>query len=797
MEVNRRTFVKGMAFAGGAALGVMLSPAPWYLIRDMAFWTQNWSWVPGPVPGEPSFDKTICRMCDGGCGIRIRKVDDRLVRIDGDCDHPVNRGSICPLGTAALQMLYSPARVKTPLKRSGDRANPKWEPLSWEKALKEVTDKLRALRSAGRSHSVACIASPSDSVANELFERFLQPVGSPNFIRMNSKADAQDIVYELMYGGEGKIAYDIENARCILSFGCDLFAGWGVPGRMYHAQSVWLDQPGNAETEIIQIDPSLSITAAKSSRWVPITPGAEAALALGIAHVLIRDGLYDKAFVKNHCFGFENWTDQSGKKVAGFKSEVLSRYSPQSVELMAKVSAKEIEELAYTFAASKPSLALCGGGGGDLYADMYALMAVHSLNALVGNINQPGGILSRSDTPVKPLPPVSMDEEAVRGYSTPRIDEAGGREYPFTRSLPDNIDAREVEVLFVHEANPYYALSDQKTAEEIFGKIPYIVSLSSYLDESTMRADLILPIPTPFERWDDLVSVPGFQYPVYDLTRPVVKPLYDTKNAGDIVIEIAHRLGGAIEKSFPWNNVIEVVIERAQGLHESNKGLIDTPEALARVSEGELAAAFEGQEYPSFSAFWSDLVQHGCWFDPVYNTGDPTNILKTPSGKFEFFSQRLQSAFGFSEAAACMPHYTEPVPNPEGFDLIIMPVELVMMAGDGLGTPPLLIKQLRDNELAGKEMFVQINPITAMYQGLKDGDAVILESSRGKAKVRIHTFAGVREGVVLIPLGFGHTAYDQFLRNKGVNAHQMLDVGTDRLSGLPARWSTPGKLRRA
>ena len=796
MKVDRRTFAKGMAFAGGGALGILLSPAPWYMVRDMAFWTQNWPWVPVPPSGKPSLDKAICGICEGGCGVKVQKIGNRLVRIDGDKEHPVNRGSVCPVGTAALQTLYGPARVRFPLKQIGTRKNPKWEPISWSEAIEEVTRKIKELRGAKNSHALACITNNADNTTNQLFERFLQAVGSRNFMKMASGRDAQRIVFGLMQGMKESPSYDIENARHILSFGCSLFDGWGAAGRMYRAYSRWFADPDNPAVEIVQIEPNLSTTAIKASRWVPLNPGTEAALALGIAHVLIENELYDKPFVKKYCFGFDDWKDSDGEKHKGFKTEVLARYSPQTVESITGVPAKDIEEIARQFAMNKPSLALGGRGNGELFKDLYELMAVHSLNALVGNINRRGGILAAPEVPVRPLGPVRMDEEARRGWAVARSDKAGSSKYPFTRYLPDNISSNGIRVLFVHEVNPAYALPDRQIAKEIFDGIPYIVSFSSHMDESTVRADLVLPAPMPFERWDDQLGVPGLQYPVYNLQHPLIPPVYQTRSAGDILIEIARGLGGTVAESFPWDSFVELLRNRAEGLYRTNKGMINTPETMAGLEEHKSSDDFGPSAYSSFSSFWGQLVENSCWFDPAYKYDSPAKILKTPSRQFEFYSRQLQSAFHFAEDIRCMPHYGKPFPKPEGFNLTIMPENIIAMAENGMGTPPFLIKELGDDVLKGNDIFVQINPITARRLKLQEGDSVILESSLGRVNVRIHICTGVREGVVLIPLGFGHTAFDKFLRDKGVNAHQILEAKKDSISGLPLWWATPGKITK-
>ncbi|MBI5116581.1 molybdopterin-dependent oxidoreductase [Candidatus Poribacteria bacterium] len=793
MKLDRRAFVKTMAFGGGSALGLMLSPAPWYLVRDLAFWTQNWSWAPAPEPGESVVQHATCRFCEGGCGIEVRRVDERLVHIDGSKNHPVNKGAICPLATAGLQLLYSPARLKEPIRQIGSRDNPEWEPISWSQAMAEITGRIRELRGAGKSHTVACIAGNAESAANELFERLLTAIGSNNFVKTPSATEAQNLAFWLMQGLDGNAAWDIENTRYVLSFGCDLLGGWSAPGRMQSAFARLLDEPEETRMQVVQIEPNLSVTAAKMSRWVPIEPGAEGALALAIAHVLIRDSLYDKAFVEKHCFGFDDWRDGEGESHRGFKTEVLAGYSPKAAELITQIPAREIEELAYEFARNRPSLAIGGRGSGDRIVDIYELMAIHSLNALVGNINQRGGVLRQSRAPISRLPEVKPDKKAIRGLSAKRKDGS----FPLqTEYGLAGLTTDEINLLFLHETNPYYMLPDGKTADAIFTDVPFIVSFSSYRDESSARADLILPIAASFERWDDHVGVPGLQYPVYSLNHPLVEPAGQARNAGDVVIEIARQLGGAVADSFPWMSVTEVIRERARGLYKSGGGMICGSETNGESGQDEISGGFSAGKYSTFSEFWAGLVQSGCWFDPSYAYGDPSRFLLTASGKFEFFSQTLRRELKFAEDILCLPHYNPPIPNPEGFDLTLMPEDILSPANREIGMPAMLMKQLGNDVLVKNDLFVRMNIATAVYHGLRDGDSAILESSYSKVKVRVNTFAGVREGVVLVPLGFGHTAYDQYLQDKGINAYRLIGAERDPVTGLSTWWATPGKISR-
>ncbi len=134
MKIDRRSF---LAFVVGGAAGTALSPLPWKLTDDLSIWSQRWPWTPIPPKGETTYVTSTCTLCPGGCGISVRKVEERVVKVEGLEGHPVNDGGICILGLTGPQLLYGPTRVRTPLKKT-DGA---WRPISWEKAIAEIASR--------------------------------------------------------------------------------------------------------------------------------------------------------------------------------------------------------------------------------------------------------------------------------------------------------------------------------------------------------------------------------------------------------------------------------------------------------------------------------------------------------------------------------------------------------------------------------------------------------------------------------------------------------------------------------
>ena len=819
VEFNRRNFIKLMV--GGAA-GTTLSPLPWKLTDDIAIWTQNFPWLPIPPVGAFNHVKSVCRLCPGGCGIEVRKVDQRAVKIEGRTDYPINPGGICPLGAGGLQLLYNEnVRFASPMKRIGPRGSGQFQNISWNEALQELADRVSNLRRQGKPEALVAVdGNHARSSMAVMIQRLLEAIGTPNYLRVPTVEDTYAMVNMLMLGSAGPTAYDLENADLVLSFGAGLIEGWGSPGRMISAWGLWREDPLKGKTKVVQVESRASNTASKADQWVAPVPGTEAALALGIAHVLVKEGLYDPKFVQNYTFGFEDWTAANGKDHMGFKNLVLQKYSPVDVAKITGVAYEEIASMARAFGKAKAPIALCGKGKGNLNGSLFEFMAVQSLNALVGNINKEGGVLVYDPLPLLPWPDVKLDDIAQKGLETKRIDQAGSATYPFSQSLINNLtlaiseNAKSpVDTLLVFSANPAYTLPDGGHFRNALKKIPYIVSFSPYQDETAFMADLVLPDHTCLEKMDDVVWPTGLQYPFYALSQPVVEPLYDTRHSGDVLIQLAKLLGGAVGSAFPWKNYEESLKERAKGLFESGEGLTRW-KGSPPVWKGFASRRPVKSDYGSFDEMWKKIKSNGFWYRPTHTFEKWQTLFKTSTGKFEFFSTKIELAVnnlakGSSLTSALknlgitaegdeafMPHYeaTASGADKKAYPLRLMPYELINLSSEWLPNPPYLKKTLFDHQLWKNESFAEINPKTAASYKLQQGDRVIIQSLKGEVRVRVNLFEGAMPGVVYLSLGLGHTAYDPYQRGQGANPNEITDGGKDPLSGEMVWWETHVRL---
>ena len=728
MKIGRRSF---LSFVIGGAAGSAFTPLPWKLIDDSSIWSQNWPWTPVPSDGEYSQSNTVCTLCPGGCGITVRKVDDRAVKIEGMKGHPINAGGICLLGLSGLQLLYGPTRVKSPLKRVGERGEGKWEKISWDEAISEVANKLAEIRSQGESHAVGAIVNSDKGTVPNLFKRFLTAYGSPNFMTMPSIQDSYGVTISLMQEVNAQAGFDVENADFILSFGSGIIDGWGSPVRMFKANSAWKADG----KKVVQIESRLSNTAAKSDKWIPIKPGTEAALALGLANVIITNSLDSKKISRST--GFES-----------FKKLVQSEYSTDKVSEITGINSTAIVSLAKNFAQASKPLAICGKGQGSAPGSLDEFMAVHALNALVGNINEEGGVWAVSEPDYIKWSDPELDSVASTGVQKERIDGAGS-EYPHAASLlnrfPEVINSGEgypLKALFVSDANPLYSMPDSKAIKTAFKSIPFVVSFSSYMDETASNADLILPNHVYLERYEDVPTLAGLSKPIVGLARPVVKPQFNTKPVGDVIMLMAKALGGKIADAFPWDNY-EACLKETLGIK------------------------------------WDALMENGFEFN-----GDKCML----EGDFNFYPEAMKSLSGFS-----------PV-NIEGsalsYPLILMPYDSIRLANGYIGDPPFAIKAVEDTVLKGKYACVEVNPKTGKDLGLTQGKYAFLYTPKGKAKVKVHLYEGIMPGIVALPRGLGHTAYDKYLAGKGCNFNELIGSVEDPVSGLDAAWGIRARLTK-
>ncbi len=789
MKISRREFV-GLGLAAGAAAATS-GCRPVFLTQALGR-AGTGKRPTGPIKWVPS----ACLQCPAGCGIRVKTIAGNAIKIEGNPLHPLNGnpldpikgGRLCPRGQAGLQVLYDPDRIQGPMRR--DRGTGKWQSISWEEAVAEVAGRLAKIRREEGPHTVAIMGGQYRGHMRELFSRFARSYGTPNEIDGGSFGSASiALAHDLTQGVGGHVAYDWENADYVISFGASLIETFQptvyVQRMVAHMRR---GRPGR-RGKIVTVDPRLSVTASKSDEWVPIRPGTDGALALGMAVVLVRNGLHDKRFVEAHTAGFDAW-----------KKNVLDEVSLDFVAKETGVPADTIERLGREFAERRPSFAVGGGGAGRHANGLYNLMAIHCLNALVGAIDSPGGVIVQEDPPFtfEAWPAVAPDGIAERGLSALRLDGAGTSRFPLARSVPSAVaeailgkSPYGVSAVLVYDTNPLFSNPGPKSFREAFENVPFVVSFSSFMDDTTATADLVLPDHTYLERLQLDVPATGVGVPILTLRQPVVEPLYNTRNTGDVLIRIAKAMGGPVSAAFPWADYEKAV-----------RSTLGGPAKAASLSP---------------DAFWKKLVDDGVWSGRRSKEGEGARTYRTPSGKFEFVSGLMRARLTAVAAAegkgvddlvaelgtqargekVFMPHYESAgKAADDGPFPLYLNVYKTMTHAERSGTNQPWLQEsygVQLNEFWGP--WAEINHETAREHGIRDGDMIWLESAAGKIEVKARVFEGAMPGVVSMPFEYGHVAGGRWAEHRGVNPNDITHAVHDPLSGAVSRSATRVRIR--
>ena len=779
-ELSRRRWLHAVAASAAAAATACrryVGPAP--VAPVPAGWMR----------GEDRWVATTCGQCPAGCGIRVRVHEGRAIKIEGAPDHPVNSGGLGPKGQAGLQLLYHPDRIRGPLRRNGPRGSGRWTAISWDDAIDSLAAALRALRTGGEPQGLVVVDGEPRGPVPRLWDRFLHVYGSPNHVTHASAADAAKALPMLYMQGSGEVpAYDWKNTEYVLSLGATLFESWCQMIHMTRATSTMRRGRPGKRVKFVHASPRYCVTAAKADEWVPIEPGTYGAFALGLAHVLVRDELYDEDFVRNRTFGFDAWRDRDGKEHRGFRDLVLTDYTPAKVASLTGVHVETIERLAREISTHRPAIALTDGAASGTNS-LGTGMAVHALNALVGSIEAAGGVIA-SRPVLGPWAAEEPDAIARQGFAAERVDGGATEQCPLgsgsIQRLPDAILSERpypVRALILYRSNPIFSKPDGRRWIEALQKVPLVVSCSPLPDESTFWADLILPDHTYLERWEIVEPAPSSGRPVVGLRQPVVPPRHNTMATGDLVIRLAHAIGPSIAGAFPWADYREAIVDLLRGIEPDTKPL------LTRMQKS--------------GAWWSDA--------PVEHKAEP---FGTPSGKFEFYSQAIASRLAalFTKPEALEAHLSSRGVATRGDDLCLPHWEPARSAGDSREYPFALapyrrvgyaeggsrhlpwLRELPGAGLLAWKETIEIKPEDAALIGVRHGDAVWIETPVGRRRFYVRLEEGIRRGTIGLPLGQG--TWPPSPDDVGTAGHGLLVALSDPLAGVLAYSGTRARVRK-
>ncbi len=732
MKITRRSFLR---WSGISALGTIVFSGCG--IPEEELHVESAAQIPEDlVSGLEAWYATSCGQCGSGEGIIVRVVGGRALKIEGNPDHPVSQGKSSARCQAGVQALYHPDRLTGPMRRVGDRGSQSFEPVSWQDAMDELTSSLRSQD----ARAVVLATEPLRGTLGMVAHKFMEAYGGLHMGYEPMEQTNLRTAMKQVFGQEHLPQFDIANADYVLSFGADFLGTWLSPVAYSRAYGEFR-QGGAHRGTLVQVEPRMSTTAASADRWVYVNPGWEGVLALSIAYVLMTQHTerIDAAAAK--------------AMTGGVGASYLANFAPTKIAASTGVPAEHIERVAGELAAHDRPLVIGGGTASAHTKGLASLSAIYSLNLLLGNTGRKGGVIFNPPSPVAGIPATAT----VGSFQE-------------WQDLTQRMANGSVKLLMVHGANPAYGLPSSIGFADAMQHVDKVVSFSSFMDETTAYADLILPDHAHLEAWGDDVPEPGPGYQVVSLQQPMVRPLYQSPGSrafGDVLLETAKALGGPVAQALPWADTKEAVRATAQKLHALGRGSVQSPD---------------------FETFWNAALQRGGWWDPNAKTD-----AKSPApSKLPQRPENLAPQFDGSTGA-------------DAFQLV--PFSSIGL-GDGQGANLPWLQSTPDPvTTTAWQTWAEINVSTARAMGIEQGDVLEIKSAAGTIQALAYPHPAAAPGVISIPTGQGHTVYGEMevgpshfrgsvAKGRGSNVFSVLAPAKDQETGALAWAATRVEVRK-
>jgi anaerobic selenocysteine-containing dehydrogenase len=515
-KISRRDFLR-LAGVGAATTAVLTGcgPASRYVVRrpytEMPEFNQT---------GISTYYATTCRDCAAGCGLILRTREGRAIKAEGNPNHPVNRGKICPRGLTAVQGLYNPDRIQNP-RRYASRGSEQFEELQWEQAINVVSE---ALADGG---GTAFLMGMAPDHLFDLVSELAEATGGPEPVRygalsmFESRAtliEATEAVY-----GEARLPYfDIAEADVVFTFGANFLDTWVSPVSYARAYGHMRRGRQGRRGYMVSFEPRQSLTSGNADEWIAVAPGMEGMVAQAIG-----------ALVAQH---------NGVSALPAFNGVNASQIAEAT-----GVPLETLQRLAGMFATAGRAVAIPGGAALANANGLATAQTVLTLNTLTANGGQPTVYLTEG----------LDDEEPANGS----LDEV--------RRLISRMNNGQVQTLFIHGINPVFEFPPMLGFSSAMQNVPTIISFASFPDETALASDYVLPDHTNLESWGYQTNLAGSDRRAVSAAQPVVTPMYNTRATADVLIEAAR---GAGTSGFNYNDEVDFIQQRLEVLVGENNG---------------------------------------------------------------------------------------------------------------------------------------------------------------------------------------------------------------------------------
>lgn len=682
---TRRTFLKGTAATAALAAVGTCSLGAWQAQRAEA--ADDSAKAQGP---------SLCNGCSSKCGLIATTLGGRLWTVEGMEAHPYSKGTLCGRGHGAAQWAYSDGRLTQPMKRQNDGS---FAPISWDDAFAEIGAKVQEIIAEAGPEALAVIQDPRPS-GKYYSKRFMNALGSANVYthaaacNLSKESGIQEAT------GATNFSVDFANTKMVVFIG----RSYGDGIRPSSVKS--LAGAADAGARVVIVDPRLNNTGIFATDWVPIKPGCDIALLLGIANVLVTRDLYDHEFVEQSCTGFPEFAAQ------------VAEYTPEWAEGVCDVPADTIVELAESLAAAAPACAIepsWRAAFGCAYQNSFeTARAVCAVNALLGCWGQKGGALITSSPKAGDLDPVKFPK-----VPEPAAKRVGDEEYPLALAgtgtnlaVLNGCNDGTVQGVFFYNSNAVQGYAQPAKWREALEAAKLVVAIDVQMSETALASHYVLPECTVLERFE-LPEFIGGKKHFAALRTPIIERVHpDTKSCDEIFTGLAEACG--VGEYFPFT---------VEELAEAQLATVGTSvEAVREAGIVELA-------------------------DPGFAFGTPT--FKTPTEKFQFTSAKVAEA-GLNPVIGYVPRLVEPA---EG--------EFSLIGGkQGIHSHTMTLNLEALNAISREYGLERLwmAAADAAELGIADGDTVELSSSEHTGTVAVRVTERLKPGVLFMPTHYGSTS---------------------------------------
>ncbi|MBS3732242.1 MAG: 4Fe-4S dicluster domain-containing protein [Desulfobacterales bacterium] len=507
------------------------------------------------VSGKANWYAATCRRCPAGCGVLAKNREGRVIKLEGNPLHPVNRGKLCIRGQSGLQAVYHPDRLKRPrIKQDG-----RWQALSFEEAIARLAEKTRSAAARGKNR-VRMLTCLEGDVCMGLFEKSMAALnGTGPLVFEPFSHEHLRSANQAVFGVSGLPSYRLENADCLVSLGADFLETWLSPleyARRFKAMHAYAD---GKKGLFFHVSPWRGLTGANADAWLSCRPGAEAVICLG----LIRQVLARK--------GPSGISAQAARQIRA----VSEPYTREKVIELSGIDQSGYDQMADALLLAKDPLILGAGALGRGRGDLQANIAANLLNFV--------------------LDPQLGKIDFTRRH---RAEKAAG--HGEIAAFFDQLTGNPPDVLLLNNVNPVYALPpEMETSGILANQQMFTVCFSNFMDETAQCADMVFPVSMALESWDEYGAYPD----LLSFCQPAMKPLYGAPQIGDVFLRIAP--DGAVENKDAKQELISRVQER-WGISDTGAWL-QAVRAGGRFDHKDASAGASGPAVmPAFQSWFED-----------------------------------------------------------------------------------------------------------------------------------------------------------------------------------------------